>query len=75
MVNVVWVAMFCGWVVRSWFVGVLGFVGLYAMSLYLCARWVGCLPAVACDVCTFGFGAWWFWTIFGLVGLMAFTFG
>lgn len=24
------------------------------MSLYLCVRWVACLPAVACDVCTFG---------------------
>lgn len=68
VVTVVWVAVFCGWVVRSWFAGVLGFVGLYAMSLYLCARWVGCLPAVTCDVCTFGvwclvvfvrFSGWW----------------
>lgn len=23
VVNVVWVAVFCGWVVRSWFAGVL----------------------------------------------------
>lgn len=45
------------------------------MSLYLCARWVACLPAVACDVCTFGLWCLVVLHDFRLVGLVAFTFG